>query len=449
MPPPVPSESESELSSDSSGSESVHTIENNPPGGPYFMALPPAQEPSDSSSDEIDSDAGWAVAAKAPGESFFRVALPRLKPTAKRKADFPDTNDGRAVKVSRGGLTDGQFVKIEDDDDSSGPGGCVAQSLSVGEGPISAGADSAPVSSHPPYPQTTLELFKQTYPHLTARLARRTGRLFKYLAGLPVKRIPVVTDNFSDAKSQNVVAYLMQAAGDVVPMAEACGKCSRQTGVFRNACVVLRDPDVADLTGGSCAACWYSRQGSLCTFRQDNAPTGEAPFVAFSGTTASQRPAPAPAPAPVPVPVPVPVPAPAPAPAPDPDLENRLNPLVMTAGPGPTASVPLHPSYAAAALAAERAPVAPTPAVVPEPRPASPRDPSSPRERVRAWEERYGRMSTQDLLQVHAQLIRWQEDLSTRLIAINRLALRRLTEHGGPSRSSGGARNGSEETQSR
>ncbi|KAL2174007.1 uncharacterized protein P884DRAFT_302940 [Thermothelomyces heterothallicus CBS 202.75] len=416
MPPPVPSESESELYYDSSDAESVHTIDNEPSGHPS-TARQEAQEPTDSSSSEADSDAGGAAAAKPRGGSFIDVALPAPKPRAKRKADFASANDGYAVKFRRREPTDGESAESEDGIDSPVPGGYVEQSFSAGDDPVPGGADPAPLSLHPSYPKTALTLFKETYPHLTRQLVKKPGKLFKYLAQLPVRRIPVVTQSFNDSKPQNVVAYLMQAAGDVVPIAESCGKCYRQSGVFKDACVVIRSPEVAEVTGGACAVCWYGRQGSLCTFRQDT-PTGEAPLAALPGA-APQRPAPV--------------------------LENRLEPL-MASAPGPTASAPLHPSYVAA-LAAGTTSAAPTPTVAPNPSPGPPHDPFSPSKEVRVWEERYSSMSTENLLWAHEDLVRWKEDLTTRLIAMNRVVLQRLMEREGSSRGLGGARTWSEETE--
>lgn len=242
-------------------------------------------------------------------------------------------------------------------------------------------------------------------------------------------------------------------------MAKACGKCSRQRGIFKHACVVVCDPDVANLTGGACAGCWYGRMGSWCTLRQDAPPPrGEGEVLppaapAAAAATTPQRRAP-------------------------PDPGNRPVPS-STAAAVPTAwglrqaaPVPLHPSYIAALAAGTPSPgppppppaptpsPTPTPAAVP-PKPPAPlsaaivppnppssvpsQDPSPPRDRVREWEERYSRMTTEELVEVHAKLIRWQEDLSARLVAMNRLALRRLLKHEGPSREARTkeARNGS------
>jgi hypothetical protein len=44
------------------------------------------------------------------------------------------------------------------------------------------------------------------------------------------------------------------------------------------------------------------------------------------------------------------------------------------------------------------------------------------------WENRYGGMGINDLLRAHVHLEEWQEDLTTRLIAMNRVVLAKLME---------------------
>jgi hypothetical protein len=51
-------------------------------------------------------------------------------------------------------------------------------------------------------------------------------------------------------------------------------------------------------------------------------------------------------------------------------------------------------------------------------------------DRVRAWEKRYRAMPTEGLAATHEHLVEWQEDLSTRLVAMNRVLLERLKGSG-------------------
>jgi hypothetical protein len=47
-------------------------------------------------------------------------------------------------------------------------------------------------------------------------------------------------------------------------------------------------------------------------------------------------------------------------------------------------------------------------------------------DKVRVWESRYDKLSTENLLRAHEHLAEWQEDLTTRLMAMNRVVLMRL-----------------------
>jgi hypothetical protein len=44
------------------------------------------------------------------------------------------------------------------------------------------------------------------------------------------------------------------------------------------------------------------------------------------------------------------------------------------------------------------------------------------------WENRYGSMGIDNLLRAHEHLEEWQEDLTTRLMAMNRVVLAKLME---------------------
>ena len=247
-----------------------------------------------------------------------------------------------------------------------------------------------------------LAVFKKTYPQYAVQ-PQRPGNLYTYLGSQPVQRIPHATPRFNNLKPQNAVAFFMQAIGDMVPMDAACDRCSRNTGVFPHNCVVVRDPAVLEVTGGACANCWYSRQGSLCTFRQST-PNSDPAVVLAKHMRIKPPPGP-----------------------PRPPQQTPRPPQ----DPVPPAPAPIHPSYAAAlaagAVAANPAPTVAsgTPAAKSKPKHLS-RD-----EKVRVWENRYGTMSTDSLLSAHEHLVEWQEDLATRLLAMNRVVLERLLKRGG------------------
>ena len=241
-------------------------------------------------------------------------------------------------------------------------------------------------------------LFAKTFPqYAPAPQTYRPGNLFTYLASWPVKRTPVVGDRFNNKKRQNIPSYFMQATGDLVPEDKACGRCYRGNGVYGDVCVVVRDPEMLEITGGSCANCWYSRQGSLCSFRD---PNPDAPSK--------------------PPPISEP-PRPRPTRGSGPRQED-------SALPQAPATAQLHPGYAAALAAAAVATPAP---VATSTSPVHPPNGPSRDDKARVWETRYRGMSSENLLAAHEHLAEWQEDLTTRLLAMNRVVLERLRERGG------------------
>ncbi|KAK4031921.1 hypothetical protein C8A01DRAFT_20937 [Parachaetomium inaequale] len=250
---------------------------------------------------------------------------------------------------------------------------------------------SANTNPHP----AALALYKLMFAHLPPP-PERPGSLCMYLASHPVKQIPVVSVRFNLAKPQNVVSFLMQATGDAVPADKACDRCARNNGVFKHICVVVRNQSLLNITGGTCAACWYGRQGSKCTFRK-GMPTllRKTPNPAFP----SRRPASG--------------------------QRKQPDPPATALAPEP-ATAPLHPSYAAA-LASGAVVVTPTPVLGSNNSVSRPDNPSRD-ENARVWESRYGCMSTDSLLQAHEHLAEWKDDLTTRLLAMNRVLLERLRE---------------------
>lgn len=125
-----------------------------------------------------------------------------------------------------------------------------------------------------------------------------------------------------------------------------------------------------------------------------------------------------------------------------PKANCREHPIQGNSSPGPrpkqaqtfpeTATAPLHPSYVAALAsgtvtatdtkqASGSAP--PKTLVLPPAVGASWLD-----ARVQAWESRYSAMTNESLLAAQEHLMEWQEDLSTRLMAMNKIILERLRE---------------------
>lgn len=278
----------------------------------------------------------------------------------------------------------------------------------------------------------------------------RPGSAVAALADAPVKRIPLVKARYNDLKPQNQVSYMMQAAGDVMPQGAACAKCSRRGGVYYGACVVVRDPTVMQITGGACANCWYSRQGSLCSNRVETTTAQDRTKIKRHGLTGAWGRPPATLATADHTP---------PAPEGTPQLSLQSGILSMSSGragmpqspaqaatpqlPAPpgTPRLSVHPGYLAAIASgtvthgsAPTAKALPKARATPAPTKNNPAPPVhnglSGDDRVRAWEKRYRAMPTQGLAATHEHLVEWQEDLSTRLVAMNRVLLERLRESG-------------------
>ncbi|KAK4151576.1 hypothetical protein C8A00DRAFT_45241 [Chaetomidium leptoderma] len=396
MPPPVPSESDSE-SEYLSGSESVHTVHK-------------TEEPSDSTS--IFQFAPFAE--PAPHLPAPRIPRPgstgALANKAKRKAGLEDDNDDHVAKTRRTEFSDSASAESdededddeddededddddEDDEDIPTHGDYVNQPFSADAGPVSNGA----------VPKTALELLKQMHPH--RRLPHtRPGNIMHCLSPLPVKQIPVVTAGFNDSKRQNMVSFLMQAVGDVLPADKACSKCTKMNGVYRGACVVVRDPRVLNVTCGACANCWYGRTGYNCSLRRPPhaAAVRALPAAPAAGTASVKA-------------TPIPVP--------------QVPPPTHSRPPGPA---PLHPGYAAA-LASGAVAAAPASAATsngsPELATSLLRD-----QKASMWESLYRSMGTENLLRAHEGLVEQQDDLTTRLMALNRVVWERLRAREGDS----------------
>ncbi|KAK4096080.1 hypothetical protein N658DRAFT_490229 [Parathielavia hyrcaniae] len=322
----------------------------------------------DESAQDIKDDVPEAEleAAEATVPAWVADLLSSHSPRgSKRKAEVENGDGDHAPKVSR---TDSGNVKLEtldsgtDDDDDDNDED--QDSDSGGDYDIPANGPQPKLIPH----ASALQLFKRMYPLVP--LVERPGGLFTYLADLPVKRIPNIQ-----------VSFLMQAAGDPLPPGQGCAKCATGRGLYRRRCVVVRDPEVRYVTGGACANCLYGWQGSVCSLRSTMPTRDEMAQVAEA---AAQE-----APVQVPVPQGPGLSAPSPAPA------------------------PLHPSHVAALASgavAAPAPAAPAPAM------------ASNNEGLVA--DTPARHSPRSVRVKH--LAEWQEDLTTRLMAMNRVILKRL-----------------------
>ncbi|KAL1836786.1 hypothetical protein VTJ49DRAFT_4643 [Mycothermus thermophilus] len=377
MPPPVPSESSESNYSDSG---SVHTIETTHNGANHATdEVVRSVEVEVKNEESSDDDSANSDVYKTDGQQ-------RLVNATKRK-EYPDDhvdNHEPPTKTRRQQLDSANSDEAEasddaDDDDDRGPA-YIEHSFFAPQPqqPLANGVmnPQLPVQANTPAPITALQLMREMLPHITPQ-PTNLDNIFSMLAPLPAVRRPdVLVHRFNDSRRQNQAAFIMQAVGEELLPGQACEKCARGSGVLRGACVVVRDTRVLSFTGGACANCWYARQGSLCSFRQNAArdlSTTEEPDSA-------------------------PAIAPAPAPAPPP--------------------APIHPAYAAAVAAGTVA--APIMSVDANNR--------SRDETIIWWEARYRSMPLDHLRQAHTHLRDWQEDLSTRLVAMNTVLLERLAK---------------------
>ncbi|KAL2132212.1 hypothetical protein VTI74DRAFT_4068 [Chaetomium olivicolor] len=291
-----------------------------------------------------------------------------------------DGNDEDAIPADGGYVTQSFFV---DDEAVSAPSlhPSYAQSKSIPRLPASQFSRSPQV----PSPSTTA-----CTPLLSP--PRRPSRLTIWLASRLVKRVPVTSHPFHLAKPQNLASFLMQAVGDEVPRHNWCGCCNR--GNDQEPCVVVRDEEVLAITGGACANCWFNRLGSLCSFRR---PTPTARLKQQAGRTAQKGKGQE-------------------TPAPVPEIPLMSQTAQLDSMPVPA---PIHPAYAAA-LASGEMEAAPTAA------PTTAADGSHRGNMSQSWQDVYGAMSVGDLIQAHRELVKWQAEVNTELMAMNSVLLQRL-----------------------
>jgi len=213
--------------------------------------------------------------------------------------------------------------------------------------------------------------------------------LYRVLADRPVKRVPQTNLKFHARKPQNVPSYLMQATGEALPAEQSCEKCQKR-GKYSGVCVIMLDEDIMRYTSGSCASCWYNRSGCHCTirdvsgrFRKQRVKKQRAP-----GNTSLSLPN---------------TPAPA-APQPETAPVATCEPVPAVAGPvRKPAARPVAP------------PVAPLVQATAAPTVSS----SSLDAWNTGWEDIYSQMATPALLEAQRHLLERQNDLMTRLLAMN------------------------------
>ncbi|KAK3332875.1 hypothetical protein B0T19DRAFT_416669 [Cercophora scortea] len=260
-----------------------------------------------------------------------------------------------------------------------------------------------PVSStaapklHPLFPQTPVQLMRQTLPHIKIPDNNPTLRT---MAHLPVKQVPILRRSFLDTKRQNVPSYFMQATGDLLSLEDSCERCQRHNGVY-DGCVVAREPATLLITGGACATCWYGRQGSSCSFRSPAAENqtpqerhGAEDYIYPSRRASAGQPATRSSTRKVEAPTAIP--------------QKHIAAPIETPIPVPRQ----HPAYTASTTAQSAANSAPAPAPAPSRKPtissvtpfAPPTEPPMARgktttldDRVKAWETRYREMKDVNL----------------------------------------------------
>lgn len=144
---------------------------------------------------------------------------------------------------------------------------------------------------------TVFELMCQKFPKLGVSI-EDVPRKLRFLTELPVRQVPIVASYFHLHKPQNTVSYLIQASGELLPEKASCESCRTATRGIYQGCVVARDPLIIEALSGSCACCWYGRQGFKCSFRHGETPpiTG----LGNEGPSQSQTPVPIPRPPPLP-----------------------------------------------------------------------------------------------------------------------------------------------------
>ncbi|KAK0615310.1 hypothetical protein B0T17DRAFT_541597 [Bombardia bombarda] len=284
---------------------------------------------------------------------------------------------------------------------------------------------------------TAMQLLRQALPHITdIDKKSSTTRVF---CNRFVAQMPIIQRVFTSNKAQNVPSYFMQATGKLLPAEEGCARCQRANGVY-SGCVIATDPEGFHITQGACANCWYGRQGSQCSFRkseiytkQDDDEDDETYQELAGGVSHVETPTPASQPVNT---------RPAFAMT---TRGSQVYPALnettsTTTAAAVTPAAHTHPHV----LAPQRRrpntePPTTAPAAVPPPKtnatpsPAQNQaqaasQPPSLDAKIKAWESRYRDMDVSALRAAQEHLMQWQEDLSTRVMAMNRVYLGILSD---------------------
>ncbi|KAK3401682.1 hypothetical protein B0T20DRAFT_504197 [Sordaria brevicollis] len=413
MPPPLPKE-ESASEDEASDSGSVH--EGSVHEGSVHEAAP---EEFDSLQLLRESAMGVEALHSAAHNSTKRAAEDDITnhhvakyPRLDQGQQAPDEEESDDEEEESSSEEDESEDDEEDEEDqgSSYPPQSLAGRFVVSEG-IPRWVSQPSADKYPLHPDlvgmTPVQLFQHALPHI--RLPQHLAPIARHLAQRPIVRMPVLEKPFQDTKANNFSAYFMQATEHMVPDEQACLRCTgakirkRYVGGAFVGCVVFADPEEAKLTGGACANCWYGRQGSLCSFRNP------------AGHVKPKRPKNDPI-----------------------SLPSNHYPSLMSPPPpseGQQMMGQVHPAFLASVSTA-------TPSYTPMSEyphidnqiahqrnrgetPTLP-GPDGNVDKVKAWEAKYRKKSTFQLKAVYQNLADWQEDLTTRLVAMNKVLLERL-----------------------
>jgi len=268
-------------------------------------------------------------------------------------------------------------------------------------------------------------LFHQNNPEIVVDDKAVRRPLYRQLSHLPALRIPM-NELFSTAKPQNLDAFLIHATGEQLAQEKACSHCANgRRRPFGLACVVSRDPVVASRTQGSCANCWYGRNGCHCTLRarlDGSSQDGDADVMESVEIANVEAAAPQSVVQKLPQPV---VPQPSPAiQKPPPVVQKPSQELASTA------ALLQKLGYENAQLARPdwhnglhfnslpNPEIALAPSVVPAPAGAWASSPVG--QETADWQGQYSKMDVTDLLKTQRDLLKQQQDLATKLLAINK-----------------------------
>ncbi|KAK3361539.1 hypothetical protein B0T24DRAFT_671220 [Lasiosphaeria ovina] len=383
-------------------------------------------EPRSDAASEINVDFFGSVALVKDEASHHsnHVAgrLPNEAGSLKRKArdsSGSGTQRRKTLRIVSARASTSVPVKVVEDSpppqsagtDMSGYGYGNSQSLVAPTAP----QPQAQAMLQPASPRTALQLFSQMYPQFPIREMR--NKHTKTLANCLVRRVPTVRRPFRTEKALNIPSYFMQATGELLSGEQACGRCQRGSGRYAG-CVVVNIPSTLILPRGACANCLYNRHGSICTLRtageiheENRLPNLKPPVVNDVTRTADQTVYAAPKETPIPTRQ---IPA-----------NHITSDVIRHQAGGYNAQQPQKDPQLPQSVTGILPPPVPPPRLAAS---ASPPPENALDTKVRSWESRYRKMSTASLVATQEHLMEWQEDTSTRLVAINRVFMARLKD---------------------